>query len=77
MRTSTSSEGAYDRLAVYVTTGAPVPDGYTTVVPIEQIKYLQSKEFETEDEDQARYFIIKKSPAIKEGQFIRQPGSDI
>ena len=26
-----------ERRAVYVTTGAPVPDGYITVVPIEKI----------------------------------------
>ena len=50
--------------AIYVTTGAPVPDGCNTVVPIENIEKLD-------------HYRIKIQGEMKEGQFIRQPGSDI
>ena len=49
-----------DRVAVYITTGAPVPKGFTTVVPIEQIH----------KEAQERV-IVKQGVTVKEGQFIR------
>ena len=33
--TATESAMGTERVAVYITTGAPVPKGFTTVVPIE------------------------------------------
>ena len=48
---------------MYVTTGAPVPAGFISVVPIENIE-------KTADG-------IKVNESPKEGQYIRMPGSDI
>ena len=50
-------------LAVYVTTGAPVPSGFISVVPIENIEKTEEG--------------IKVNESPKEGQYIRLPGSDI
>ena len=47
-----------------MTTGAPVPDGFDTVVPIENIEKLGDMQIRVEGE-------------VKEGQYIRMPGSDI
>ena len=50
--------------AVYITTGAPVPDSFVAVVPIENVEKLDDMQ-------------IRVSGEVKEGQFIRAPGSDI
>ena len=54
--------------AVYVTTGAPVPDGFIAVIPIENIN---------KNAEQGTITIKTNSSVVKEGQYIRQPGSDI
>ena len=54
-----------ERRAVYVTTGAPVPDGFITVVPIEKI---------IRDNTSIR---VEDAGEVREGQFIRKPGSDV
>ena len=57
-------EGTQGRgLAVYVTTGAPVPAGFISVVPIENIEKIADG--------------IKVNESPKEGQYIRMPGSDV
>ena len=53
-----------DAIAIYVTTGAPVPDGFNAVVPIENIEKLDNMQIRIEGE-------------VTEGQYIRLPGSDI
>jgi molybdopterin molybdotransferase len=53
--------------AVYVTTGAPVPEGFSCVVPIEETKL---------SEDQIKVEVLNTAK-LTEGKWIREPGCDI
>ena len=55
-------------IIAYVTTGAPVPDHFDCVIPIEKTEIVQ---------DDENTILIKNLNKVKKNQFIRSQGSDI